>query len=149
MSEKSLLIELLPWAPIIGALGGAFVTGLVAFGINLVNKKYEARRHSQELIFKSAVEEWKQHFASAIEVMKMKTGKKIEIEPLITYLVHLLKLSEVLIDGTITKQNLSQKLTEVDEVMKEVKKFTRPPKKETIEDEFVQPVTPADAQKRR
>lgn len=135
MPEKSLLTELLPWAPIIGALGGAFVTGLVAFGINLVNKKYEEKRHSQELIFKSAVEEWKQHSVFAVEVMKMKTGKNIAIEPLITYLVHLLKLSEVLIDGKITKENLSQKLTEVSEVMNEVKKFTQPPKKETVHNE--------------
>jgi hypothetical protein len=37
-----------------------------------------------------------------------------------------LKLSDVLIDGEITKENLSRKLTEVSEVMKEVKKFTQP-----------------------
>jgi hypothetical protein len=41
-----------------------------------------------------------------------------------------MKLSEVLMDGKTTKENISQKLTEVSEIMKEVKKFTALPKKE-------------------
>ena len=39
-------------------------------------------------------------------------------------LYDIVQRSRVLIDGKITKENLSQKLTEVSEVMKEVKKFT-------------------------
>ena len=79
-------------------------------------------------MFKSAVEEWKQHCTMAIETMKV--GKKTAIEPLVTYIIYLMKLSDVLIDGKITKENLSQKLPQVNEVMMEVKKFTSPPKKE-------------------
>jgi len=128
MPEKSLLTELLPWAPIIGVLGGASVTGFIAFGINLVNKKYEEKRHFQELIYKSAVEEWKQHNVMAIEAMK--TGRKVKMEPLLTYIFQLMKISEKLTDGKLTKENVLQKLTEVREFMDEVKKFTALPKKE-------------------
>jgi hypothetical protein len=118
------------WVPLLSAVVGGVLVGIINFAMRWQDRKSEERRHLRELMFRSAVEEWKQHSMFAIEVMKMTTGKKIAMEPLVTYIVHLLKLSEVLIDGKITKENLSQKFTEVNEVMMEVKKFTMPPKKE-------------------
>ena len=118
------------WVPLLSAVVGGVLVGIINFAMRWQDRKSEERRHLRELMFRSAIEEWKQHSMFAIEVMKMTTGKKIAMEPLVKYIVHLLKLSEVLIDGKITKENLSQKFTEVNEVMMEVKKFTMPPKKE-------------------
>jgi len=117
------------WVPLVSAVAGGALVGIFNLFKDWQNRKSEEKRHLQELMFKSAVEEWKQHSIFAIEVMKMKTGKKIAISPLVTYLVHLLKLSEVLFDQKITKENLSQKFSEIDEVMNELKKFTVPPNK--------------------
>ena len=116
------------WVPIVTAFAGGALVGAINFAMRWQDRKSEEKRHLRELVYKSAVEEWKQHSTFAVEVMKMKTGKKIAMEPLVTYLIHLLKLSDALIDGEITKENLSRKLTEVSEIMKEVKKFTQPPK---------------------
>lgn len=118
------MTEIQIWIPAATALAGGGLVGLINFAMRWQDRKAEERRHLQELMFKSAVEEWKQHCTMAIETMK--AGKKTAIEPLVTYIVHLMKLSEVLIDGKITKEKLSQKLIEVSEVMKEVKKFTAP-----------------------
>ena len=117
------------WVPnLVSALAGGLLVGTINFAMRWQDRKAEEKRHFQELIFKSAVEEWKQNFTLGIELMKV--GKKTAVEPLVTYLIHLIKLSEVLMAGKITKENLSQKLTEVSEVMREVEKFTAPPKKE-------------------
>jgi len=56
-----------------------------------------------------------------------------------------MKLSEMLIDGKITNENLAQKLAEINEVMREVKKITAPPKKEN-EKSNAQQVASPDAQ---
>jgi len=117
------------WVPnLVSALAGGLLVGTINFAMRWQDRKAEEKRHFQELIFKSAVEEWKQNCTLGIELMKV--GKKTAVEPLVTYLIHLIKLSEVLMAGKITKENLSQKLTEVSEVMREVEKFTAPPKKE-------------------
>lgn len=116
------------WVPIVSALAGGLLVGTINFAMRWQDRKAEEKRHSRELIFKAAVEEWKQNCTLSIEILKMNKGQKVEIEPLVTYLVHLLKLSEVLLDGKTTKENISHKLTEVNEVMREVKKFTAIPK---------------------
>lgn len=122
------MAEISPWVPVVSALAGGVLVGIINFAMRWQDRKAEEKRHFQELIFKTAVEEWKQHCTLAIETMK--AGKKTVIEPLVTYLVHLIKVSEMLIDGKITKENLSQKLAEVNELMRDVKKFTALPKKE-------------------
>jgi len=127
------MAEISPWLPVVSALAGGGLVGIINLVTRWQDRKSEERRHIRELMFKTAVEEWKQHSTFVIELMKMKTGKKIAAEPLVTYLVHLIKLSEVLMEGKTTKDNISQKLTEVSELMKEVKKFTAPPKKENDE----------------
>ena len=90
------MAEVPAWVPIVSALAGGVLVGVLNFLKDWQNRKAEEKRHLQELIFKSAVEEWKQHSTLAIEVYKMKTGKNVAIEPLTTYLFHLLKLSDIL-----------------------------------------------------
>ncbi len=135
------MAEMSPWFPVVSTLAGGGLVGIINLAMRWQDRKSEESRHLRELIFKTAVEEWKQHCELAIETMK--AGKKTVIEPLVTYLVHLMKLSEVLIDEKITKENLSQKLTEVSEVMKEVKKFTALPKDDN-EKSSAQQGTPKD-----
>jgi len=116
MNDKSILTELLPWAPIIGTLGGALLAGLIALGINLINKKSEERRHIRELMLKTAME----YFKAACDTAA-KTGGSVP--PLEAFIVHVIKTSEVLIDTKITKDNVVQKLKEAHAVSKEVEIF--------------------------
>ena len=111
---------------VLGTLGGAILGGLFTTLIAFINKRTEEKRHFRELIFKSAVEEWKQHNIMSIEAMK--AGRKVAMEPLLTYIFQLMQISEKLNSGELTKENVLQKLTEVREFMKEVKKFTAIPK---------------------
>lgn len=125
--------------PLLSALAGGALVGILNFLKDWQNRKSEEKRHLQELMFKSAVEEWKQDRVMALEVMK--TGKKVSIEPLLTYIIQLMKVSEKLTDGELTKENVLKKLTEVREFMNEVKKFTALPKKKI---KNAQPSAPPD-----
>jgi hypothetical protein len=109
------------WVPIVSALAGGALVGAINFAMRWQDRKAEGKRHLRELIFKAAIEEWKQHWAFAIESNKV--GKKAFMQPLLAYLVHQMKLSDVLLEAKITKENLSTKLAEVDEIMDEYKKF--------------------------
>lgn len=125
------MAEISLWVPVVSALAGGSLVGILNFLMRWQDRKAEERRHLRELMFKSAVEEWKQHSTMAIETYKL--GKKTAIEPLLTYIIHLMKLAEVLIDGDITKENLSKKMTQVNDVMREVRKFTVSPSKKESE----------------
>lgn len=113
--EKSFLTELLPWAPIIGAFGGALITGLVAFGINFVNKKSEERRHIRDLAMNTAFKYWQHHMENALENHK-RTGKENVVSPLDSYVIHILKLFEIMTDKKINKDNIEAKLKEIYEL---------------------------------
>ncbi len=121
MPEKTLSEQLLPWAPYIGTIGGALVTGLFALGFTFINKKSEERRHLRELMFNAAVENWKHNNIAAIELMK--AGNKVALMPLDSYIVNLLTLSRTLLDSTLTKDNIKTKLQEAYEISEEADKF--------------------------
>jgi hypothetical protein len=115
------------WIPIVSAVAGNAIVGVINFAMRRQDRKAEEKRHLRELLFKSAVEEWKQHFSFAIEANKA-TGTKTFVQPLLSYMVHQMKLSDVFLEGKITKENLSAKLVEVSEVMEELKKYVDQPK---------------------
>jgi hypothetical protein len=72
------------WVPIATAFAGSALVGAINFAMRWQDRKSEEKRHIRELVYNSAVEEWKQNSAFAIETLKMKTGKKIAMEPLVT-----------------------------------------------------------------
>jgi hypothetical protein len=123
MPEKTLLEQLLPWAPYIGTLGGALITGLVAIGLNSINKRSEERRYMRELVLKTSIE----HFKIACS----KTGPGQRVAPLEAFIIHLAKISEVLMETKITSENILRKLKDAHTVSAEVEAFIKVEEAET------------------
>jgi len=49
------------WVPIATAFAGGALVGAINFAMRWQDRKSEENRHLRELVYKSAVEEWKQH----------------------------------------------------------------------------------------
>ena len=84
------------WLPVIGTLGATLITGVIAFSINLVNKRSEERKHKQQLIIQAAIANWNRAYDIAKE--HQKAGNRAVISPLDIYLIHQMKLTEALTD---------------------------------------------------
>lgn len=117
-----------PWIAPISAVIGGIVVGLFGTLNNLINKKSsdnttesEERRHFKELIFKTAIENWKQNNETAIELLKLK--QPVMVMPLESYIVNLITLSDTLLDTKLTKENVIKKVKEAFEVSDEVDKY--------------------------
>ena len=108
MAEPTQLNSFTQWIPIMGALGGALITGLTAFGMNLVNKRSEERKHKIQVMVQAAVENWKISYDHA--KIQQKNGYKTEVQPLDVFLIHQIKLTEALTDSELTINNLPKKL---------------------------------------
>ena len=111
------------WVPVATAAVGALTVGIFNLATNWQNKRFEERKHHKELMLNIALEQWKQSAQFVIEQSKL--GKSNAIMPLETYVIHMTKLSEVLNESNITKDNISKKLSEVHEVSVEVEAFYR------------------------
>lgn len=70
----------------------------------------------------AALENWKQACTFAIEMSKI-SQRSTSILPLEAHIVYVMKLTNVLFNDKITKENVAQKLNEVREVCNEVEKF--------------------------
>jgi len=112
---------LIPWAPIIGAFGGALITGLIALGINLNNKKSEERKHRQKLMVNAAIENWKEERSLALEKMTKNVDSKVM--PLELYIIHLMKFFEIFDSGKLTDKNIILKLEELDKITKSASNY--------------------------
>ena len=102
------------WLPVIGTLGATLITGVIAFSINLVNKRSEERKHKQQLIIQAAIANWNRAYDIAKE--HQKAGNRAVISPLDIYLIHQMKLTEALTDSKLTISNLNHKLQEVEDL---------------------------------
>jgi predicted RNA-binding protein associated with RNAse of E/G family len=111
------------WVPIASALGGGALVAIINLFNNWQNKRFEERKHHKELMLNVALEQWKQ--ASAIFIEQLKLGKASSLVPLEAYIIHMTKLSEVLNQSSITKENISRKLNEAHEVSAEIESFYR------------------------
>ncbi|MBJ6749557.1 hypothetical protein [Geomonas anaerohicana] len=110
------------WVPVVSALGGGLVVGVLNVLNNWLNKKFEEKKHHKELMLSLAVEHWKQ--SKDLFIQSVHNGRRASLQPLDTYIIHMMKLAEVL--GTeITKDELVFKLKEVDEVMSVVENYHR------------------------
>ena len=99
-----------PWIPVIGTLGGAFITSLINYFNNRTNKRSEERKHANSLLFNAAIENWKKGYEYAHEHALQ--GLAARAKPIDAYLFHMFKLSKILFD-----ENLSS-----DEIVKEIEK---------------------------
>ena len=100
---------------------GAVSSGATATIILLINKRSEERRHVRELAMKAALDNW-------LYTSKAATEYGAERLPLDVFVVHMLKLSEVLTSRDLTADNLAAKLREVQRftniATSEAKRFT-------------------------
>jgi len=99
------------WVPLLSAALGGSLVGLFNFFTNLVNKKSEERRHFREILFSAALSNWKEDRDALLNFRK--EGYKVELSPIDTYIIHLMKLAEVLKDENLTSENIAAKLDEV------------------------------------
>ena len=110
------------WIPLLSAILGGSVTGLTNFFINKTNKKTEERKHLKEMIIKTATENWKQSHDLAKFVVEK--GEKAALAPIEIYIIHMAKLSEILLNpDKIDKNLLILKLKEIDEIIDAHKKY--------------------------
>jgi len=114
MPDASQTLNVPVWLPVIGTLGATLITGVIAFSINLVNKRSEERKHKQQLIIQAALANWNRDFEIAKE--HQKAGSKARISPLDIYLIHQMNLIEALTDSKLTATNLTQKLQSVEDI---------------------------------
>jgi len=119
MSEPAQVNNLTLWFPLIGAFGGALITGLIAFGINWTNKRSEERKHQQSLMFNAAIENWKKVADITLDQVNKGAVKSGGIPPLDSYIIHIMKLSELLTDKKVTKENVAKIINESIEVSQE------------------------------
>lgn len=98
-------------AALIASAIGALSSGGTAVAVLLITKRSEERRHLRELAMKAAVDNWLQ-FA---EVTKQRGGNLL---PLDVFVIHMLKLCEVISAGDLSAANLPGKLREVQNLVK-------------------------------
>lgn len=95
---------------LIGTLSGVLIGGIVSIFITLINKRSEEQKHKREIIIKAAIESWKE----SVDLVKLKGGS---VEPLDVFIIHLIKLSEVLLNNKkLDSKNIIKLLKEIDEV---------------------------------
>ena len=116
------LLEVTPnnnisWTIVSIAVLPCLVTGIITYLIHLSNKRSEERKQLNSLFVTAAIENWKQGMAYA----KTVKGTKLRISPLDSFIVNMLKLSEVLQKEKITKENVIQKMKEIDEINDKLK----------------------------
>jgi gas vesicle protein len=104
----------------VGTLTGALLGSLSTLLITFLNKRSEERRHIRELVIKGAIENWKQHH----DLLRA-SGRPFTAQPLDTYIIHMLKLSEVLLNDEITSENVLEKIEKIEELTSKVSQHKR------------------------
>jgi len=102
-------------AAIVGAGVGGFVTlfgqWLVTLFGQRLTRRSEERRHIRQLVVQTAIENWR--FTSDAAEKLAASGYPVDRYPLDSFVLHMLKLSEVLDERRITPELVSKKLREV------------------------------------
>ena len=93
-------------AGLIGTAIGSLSSGSVAIIILLINKRTEERRQMRELAMNAAMDNWNKKF----EDFKQRGGSMPPVE---VFIIHMVKLFEMLGSKNLTADNLAAKLQEV------------------------------------
>ena len=96
------------WVPLLSALGGSFIAGFIAIWMNRQNRFSEEKKHLRQLLFNTAIENWK----TRVDMIKETGGT---VMPLDSFIVHMIKLSEIF-NENITKDNIPSKIKEIREI---------------------------------
>src|SRR5437667_11638425 len=98
-----------PTATVIGALVGAGVGGLVTLFGQWLARRSEERRQLRQLVMQSAIENWRYVSEAAAQAGARRY-------PLDAYILHMLKLMELLEIRHLTPELVREKLREVHSV---------------------------------
>jgi hypothetical protein len=90
------------------ALIGVLITSYFNLRTTRLSKESEERKHQKEIVINAAIENWKQTAALA-----QRSGLSIRLEPLDSFLVHMVALSNVIFDPTTNAENLKSRMSEV------------------------------------
>lgn len=96
---------------VLSTLLGVAIGSISTLAVTWISKRSEERRHTRELAMNAAIVNWK----TAIELGQASGGGKIL--PLSLYMVHMLKISDLLTSGRLSKVELPVALKEADEVL--------------------------------
>jgi hypothetical protein len=113
-------------ATVIAAIVGAGVGGFVTLLGQWLSRRSEERRHLRQLVMQAAIENWR--FTSDAAAKLAQAGYPVDRYPLDSFLLHMLKLSEVLNERHLTPDLVRTKLQEVHAVTRaasdEIEKFS-------------------------
>ncbi len=98
-------------ATVIAAIVGAGVGGFVTLFGQWLSRRSEERRHLRQLVIQTAIENWR--FTSEAAEKLAATGYHVERYPLDSFVLHMLKLSEILEERHITPELVQKKLREL------------------------------------
>lgn len=93
-------------------LAGVILGSLSTLVVTFINRHFDDRRHLREMAIKAAFTYWEHDF----EYAKMKnhqTGIKATVAPMDSYIVHMLKLAELISDKRITADNVEEELRRI------------------------------------
>lgn len=90
------------------SIAGVSITALFNYLNTRLTKQSEERRHQRELIIKAAIDNWKQ----ATDIA-MASPFVERINPLDSYIIHMIKFSELLVDDKVDSSNVTAKLAEL------------------------------------
>ena len=94
------------------ALGGVTLGIVSSWVMALINRHYDDRRHMRQLAIETAIEYWKQDIETA-HFIGERTQQTVNINPLDTYIVHMLQLAELVSSKRLTAANTEHELTRI------------------------------------
>lgn len=101
---------------LLGVISGSLLTGIFNHFQNRSRQKSEEKRHLSTLTVNAAIQHWE----------RMHEGRKgEEIIPIDIYMVHMSKLAQEVLNDSITKENIAEKLRHIDEIVDAMKNYAK------------------------
>lgn len=106
---------------LVSALSGAFIGSLSTLAVTWVNKRYDDKRARRDLVVSTAVANWKQ--AVEIALRKQGQGQKVSVPPVDDFIIHMLILSDRIIDKKMEPEKIKEILAEIDKLLAPITEF--------------------------
>ena len=96
-------------------LAGVAVGSTFTLILTCLNRRFDDRRQLRELAIKTAFDYWQSDYEHA-KLVGERTHTTIKVAPLDTYIIHMLKLAELVSNRSITADNVEAELRSIREV---------------------------------
>jgi hypothetical protein len=113
---------------LVSVLSGAVIGSLSTLAVTWINKRFDDRRARRELAVSTALANWKQNIDLAIK--KQGEGKTVIIPPIDDFIIHMLILSDHLLDRQLDTEKLKEALRETKKIMDSIREFRDGPKQD-------------------